>query len=124
MKTSSTDEMSRRALLATGAAALSTTALSYGRILGSNERISLGAIGVGNRGRELASIAAGLKHSHNVEMTAVCDLWKLNRERAAATATSEYGRAPRSFAFIEDLLGLNDVDRRALGRQFIGVSVA
>ena len=110
METPSAGEMSRRALLAAGAAALSTTALSYGRILGSNERISLGVIGTGNRGRELASIVAGLKHSHNVETTAVCDLWKVNRERAAATAARAYGRAPRSFAFMEDLLALNDVD--------------
>jgi len=43
-------------------------------------------------------------------MTAVCDLWKVNRERAVAAATSAYGRAPRSFAFMEDLLALKDVD--------------
>ena len=34
---------------AIGATALSRTALSYGRILGANDRISLGHIGVGRR---------------------------------------------------------------------------
>ena len=79
----SIEPMKRREFIAAGASAIVTSALSYGRILGANDRISLGQIGVGRRGRELASVAAALKDSHNVEMTAVCDLWKTNRERAA-----------------------------------------
>ncbi len=103
-------QLGRRSFLTGGAAALGTTALSYGRIAGANNRISLGHIGVGRRGRELAAVAAGLKDSHQVEMTAVCDLWKVNRERAAQAATRAYGNAPRSFQHLEDLLALNDVD--------------
>jgi predicted dehydrogenase len=94
---------------ALGAGAVGTSALSYGRILGANDRISLGHIGVGRRGRELAGIAASLK-GQNVEMTAVCDLWKVNREAAAARAEAAYGRAPRAFQHMEDLLALKDVD--------------
>src|SRR5260370_24015453 len=91
-------------------AALGTTALSYGRIIGANDRISLGHVGVGSRGRELASVAAGLRGGHNVEMTAVCDLWKVNRERAADKANQGYGRAPRSLKNPEALLELKDVE--------------
>jgi predicted dehydrogenase len=40
----------------------------------------------------------------------VCDLWTVNRERAAKSAASAYGRAPRAFQYIEDLLELKDVD--------------
>src|ERR1700694_3766887 len=94
-------EIGRRGFVA---AALGTTALSYGRIIGSNDRISLGHAGVGNRGRELASVAAGLRGGHNVEMTAVCDLWKVNRERAAEKAGQVYGRPPRSLKNLEELL--------------------
>jgi predicted dehydrogenase len=94
---------------AIGASALSRTAVSYSRILGANDRISLGHIGVGRRGTGLAGIAAQLK-SRNVEMTAVCDLWKVNREAAAARAEAAYGRAPRAFQYMEDLLALKDVD--------------
>ena len=94
---------------AIGATALSRTALSYGRILGANDRISLGHIGIGRRGQGLARIAAALK-GRNVEMTAVCDLWKVNREAAAARAQAAYGRAPRPFQYMEDLLALKDVD--------------
>jgi predicted dehydrogenase len=106
----SKEPLNRRSFLASGATAIGTSALSYGRILGANERISLGQIGIGRRGRELATVAAGLKGAHNVEMTAVCDLWSVNRERAAAAATHAYSRAPRSFQYHEDLLALKDVD--------------
>src|SRR5262245_33527776 len=84
-----------------GGAALATTALSYGRILGANDRISLGHIGVGNRGRELQQIAGTLKASHNVEMTAVADLWKGNRERAVSESAQHFGRPPRAYAHLE-----------------------
>jgi predicted dehydrogenase len=95
--------------LAVGAGAFSVTASSYNRILGANDRISLGHIGIGNRGRGLAWIAAKLKDK-NVEMTAVCDLWKVNREAAAAQAAKDYGKAPRAFQYMEELLVLKDVD--------------
>src|SRR5712692_4641577 len=111
----SSDKVNRRkfldqtARLAAGAA-IGTTALSYSRILGANQRIALGHIGIGNRGRELDWIASRLKEPHNVEMTAVCDLWKVNRERAVTANKDYYGRAPRDFKYMEDLLALKDVD--------------
>ena len=111
----SSDKVNRRkfldqtARLAAGAA-IGTTALSYSRILGANQRIALGHIGIGNRGRELDGIAFRLKEPHNVEMTAVCDLWKVNRERAVAANKDYYGRTPRDFKYMEDLLALKDVD--------------
>ena len=103
-------DLSRRAMLQAGLAAAASTAVSYARIRGANDRISIGQIGIGSRGRELASVVAGLKDEDNVEMTAVCDLWKVNRERAVRAATGEYGRAPRSFQYVEELLALQDLD--------------
>src|SRR5262245_21890975 len=91
-------------------AASASTALSYSRVRGANERISLGHIGIGSRGTGLAWIASKLKDSHNVEMTAVCDLWKVNRGRAAVKAREAYGRAPRAFQYMEELLALKDLD--------------
>jgi predicted dehydrogenase len=90
--------------------ALGTTAVSYGRIVGANDRISLAHIGIGSRGRELDWLASRLKEKQNVEMTAVCDLWKVNRERAVHANETYYGRAPRQFQHLEDLLQLQDVD--------------
>jgi predicted dehydrogenase len=114
--TQSSNGMNRRAFLETtaaaiaGSAVLPHTALSYGRILGANDRISLGHIGIGNRGRDLDLIASKLKTSHNVEMTTVCDLWTVNREKAAATNAGYYGRAPRAVQHLEEVLSMKDVD--------------
>ena len=90
--------------------ALSTSAFSYSRIKGANDRILLGHIGIGSRGSELAWIASRLKDKHNVEMGAVCDLWKVNREKAASRAQSVYGRAPQAYQYMDDLLALKDID--------------
>jgi predicted dehydrogenase len=101
--------LGRSGLLA-GGAALASTARSYARILGANDRISLGHIGVGNRGRGLLQIAGALKTRHNVEITAVCDLWKVNRQRAVEEGARLFGRPPRAYPDPEDLLALEDVD--------------
>jgi predicted dehydrogenase len=112
----SNEEMNRRkflhttAVVATGAAALSGSALSYGRILGANDRISLGHIGIGSRGSELDGMVAQLKDKKNVEMTAVCDLWSYNREQAVEANKKYYGKAPRAFQHPEELIALKDVD--------------
>lgn len=102
--------LEKSAVAVAGTAMLPHTALSYARILGANDRISLGHIGIGNRGRDLDLIVSKLKSSHNVEMTVVCDLWKGNRERAIATNTGYYGRAPRAAQYVEEVLALKDID--------------
>jgi len=97
------------AVLASGAV-LPRTALSYENIVGANDRISLGHVGIGNRGTELDLIVSKLKSSHNVEMAAVCDLWKINREKAVAANSGYYGRTPRAVQHVEDLLAMKDID--------------
>ena len=109
--------LNQSASMVAGASALGASAFSYTRILGSNERVSLGHIGVGNRGRELEGVVSRLKDQFNVEMTAVCDLWKVNREKAVAGAEKVYGRAPRAFQYMEDLL---KSERRRRGHHFDG----
>jgi predicted dehydrogenase len=108
--------MNRRAFLGKSAAAIAagailpTTALSYERIAGANDRIALAHVGNGSRGGDLDLIASKLKSSHSVEMVAVCDLWKVNREKAIATNAEYYGRAPRAATHVEELLAMKDID--------------
>src|SRR5204863_2984969 len=102
-------KLDRRSFLRTAAgvvagSTLASTALSYDRILGANDRIALGHIGVGNRGSGLHLIASRLKDKHNVETVAVCDLWKNNRERAATRTAQYYGRAPKAVQHPDELL--------------------
>src|SRR5580692_12533260 len=113
---SESSQINRRAFLGKSAAVIAggvvlpRTALSYENIVGANDRISLGHIGIGSRGGDIDLIASKLKSSHHVEMTAVCDLWKVNREKAVATNTGYYGRAPRGVQHLEELLAMKDVD--------------
>jgi predicted dehydrogenase len=102
--------LNRTATVIAGGAAFGNNAISYGKILGANDRISLGQIGIGSRGSDLTEIVSRLKNTHNVEMTAVCDLWSVNREKARAANAKHYGRAPRTMQNLEELLALNDVD--------------
>src|SRR5256885_5728555 len=76
--------------------AIASTALSYDRILGANDRIALGHIGIGNRGSGLHMMASKLKDKYNVETVAVCDLWRNKRERAATRTTEYHGRPPKA----------------------------
>ena len=115
MDNSRDTKVDRRSFLGTAAgvvagSAFASSARSYDRIIGANDRIALGHVGIGNRGSELHMMVSRLKGTHNVETVAVCDLWTTNRERAAASTARAYGRAPRAFQHFEDLLALKDVD--------------
>lgn len=104
------DFLEKSAAVIAGSAILPSTALSYSRVPGANDRISVGHIGCGSRGGDLDLIASKLKSSHNVEMTTVCDLWSGNRQKALATNTGYYGRAPRAVQHVEEILAMKDVD--------------
>ena len=89
------DTVSRRGFLAGGALLL--TARSYSRILGANDRIQIGQIGCGHRAvghRQMLRMSA--ETDRNFDLRSVCDLWSLNRERAADDAQRLFGRRPKT----------------------------
>ncbi len=105
---------SRRQFLQTaslGAAALTMPAASYARIVGANDRISIGVIGCGGRGRR-AHMPGVHAHSEtmNCEITAVSDPWRQRREEAANQIQDWYGRPGRCFVSYRDILELKDID--------------
>ncbi len=96
---------------AAGAATLSIAASSHARIRGANDRISIGIIGCGDRGSEAHMPGVNqYAKEQNIEITAVCDPWRVRRELAAAKAKQWYGRDVRQFVSYKDLLALDDVD--------------
>ena len=105
---------SRRKFLQTtvaGGTALALSARSYSRIIGANDRISIGIIGCGGRG--INSLMAGVSkyaESENVEVTAVCDAWRLAREAASVKAKEWFDYDARQFVSYRSLLALQDVD--------------
>jgi len=108
------NSLSRRAVLKAGVgggAALAFSAASYARVIGANDRISIGQIGCGSRGvgAHMGGVAPYAKEQ-NIEVTAVCDPWRLRREEASAKANETYGRPARQFVSYRDLLALKDID--------------
>jgi predicted dehydrogenase len=106
-------DLSRREFVTTAAkgTAAALTALSRSRVLGANDRISIGLIGCGDRG-----IDTHMKTIHqydtaeNVQFVAVSDPWRLRRQEAAGLIKEWYGLEAKQFISHEDLLALKDVD--------------
>jgi predicted dehydrogenase len=86
--------------VARGAAAL--TASSYMRVLGANERVRLGLIGAGERGR---GVLANFVETGQVEVAAVCDIYPRMIDLAK-------GQAPHAVSFGDHrkLLEMKDLD--------------
>jgi len=80
-----------------------TTALGAARVIGANERVRLGFIGLGNRGDQVMD--AFLKQP-DAEIVAVCDLSPAYMDFAAKKA----GSSPRQFKDYRRLLELKDMD--------------
>jgi len=98
------------ATLVTGGAALAGSALSYGRIMGANDRIRLAHIGTGSRGDDLAEVIGKLKGTHKIEMAGVCDLWSVHRDKGVATYGSSFGRNPVAFRNTDEVLATQEID--------------
>jgi len=117
----SPEKMTRREFIhktaagAAGLAVASTGLLSPSRILGANDRISIGFVGPGQRGRSLMKDVSKLAEECNVEITAVCDIWTANLDRGAKIVQECWGREPRRFRRFEDMLALDDLDGVIIG---------
>lgn len=87
----------------TGSVVVSTTALSYERIVGANDRVVVGLIGCGGRGRSVAKL---MRDVPGVEYGAVCDVYETNAKEAQGWA----GTASKQFGDFRKLLELKDVN--------------
>ena len=97
----------------TGAAvayATATTARSYGRVLGANDRIHIGFLGCGARGEGHRRMVEMSWREKNLGVVAVCDLWTGNREKAKADCKSRFGADVRQFQYSEQMLEMKDLD--------------
>lgn len=86
------------------------SAASYARVIGANDRISIGLIGCGHRSQGHRNMAHNSAKDMNVEITAVCDLWNYHRELAASDVEKKFGHKPRTFQYSEELLNRKDLD--------------
>jgi predicted dehydrogenase len=87
----------------TAAATLGLAAARAGRVLGANDRVRLGFIGVANRGGQL--MTAFLKHP-DMEIVALCDVYKPTLQKANARLD---GKAA-TYGDFRKLIARKDVD--------------
>ncbi|MEN6532530.1 MAG: Gfo/Idh/MocA family oxidoreductase [Bryobacteraceae bacterium] len=84
------------------------TAASIGRVMGANDRVRLGLIGCGGRGRHLMRMA---KQAGGAEFVAVCDAWDVRRAEAVEWLEKELpGPKVEQYGDYRKLLARNDVD--------------
>ena len=78
---------------ALGPQTIFATAKNYKRIIGSNERINVGLVGLGRRyGGFIPAIA---KSSNNIHLQYLCDVMKKQRENAAKNVENQVGYMPQ-----------------------------
>ena len=96
--------------LATGAAglAVSTTAKSYGQILGSNERINFAVIGL--HGRAYAHLSSLKANQKNARITHVCDVESNFLQKFSGRVEKSLGYAPANKKDFRKVLASKDVD--------------
>src|ERR1051325_7089396 len=95
--------LNRRQFTKSAALAGVSAALSPWRILGANDRVRIGFIGLGNRGDQV--LDAFLKHP-DAEVTAICDLNAAYLDFAA----KKIGTSPKRFKEYRALLDAKDLD--------------
>jgi predicted dehydrogenase len=66
-----------------GAGGAAMTAASYSRVLGANDRVLLGVIGPGERGRHVLGL---FQKDPTVQVTALCDIYALQLDKALTQA--------------------------------------
>jgi predicted dehydrogenase len=110
------DFLKTSAGLALGAALTATvsrplTAAERSRSVGANERIRVGIIGCGNRGR--TAHMPGI-HRHvqatNFEIVALADPWRVARAEANGLVKGWFGREAKEFTSYRDLLAMDGID--------------
>ena len=85
-------------------------AKSYARVIGSNDRINIGFLGCGARGRGHRNMVKMVEKEKNLGVVAVCDLWNVNREKAAADCREKFGTSVKQFKYSEEMLDMPDLD--------------
>lgn len=109
-------KMTRREFLGKSAAGAAGVALAAagpfpGRVLGANDRVRIGVVGVGGRAGDLVRECAAHCKDLNMELVASCDIWNKARERGAAMIKGLMGGAEvAQWRNLEELCERDDVD--------------
>jgi predicted dehydrogenase len=87
------------------------SAASYGRIVGSNDRVNVGVVGFSDRFRG-SHLPCFMNHYKelNFDMVAVSDIWKMRREDGAALLKSKFAHDIKACRNNDELYAMKAVD--------------
>lgn len=91
------------------------SATSYNRIIGANDRINIGFLGCGGRSTGHQRMVKMCEKEKNLGVVAVCDIWKLNKEKAAANCKKNFGADVKQFKYSEEMLLMPELDAVMIG---------
>ncbi len=101
--------ISRRHFLGVAGIGLGMPSFISSSTFGANDRITLGVIGAGSRGRQV--MMEGFVTDENIEVVAVCDVQQDRREKAAALVNDYYGHTDcAAYNDFREILARDDID--------------
>lgn len=94
-----------------GLSAMGMSAKSYGRIMGSNDRVQVGIIGFSNRFKD-SLVPSFMNHAKdlNFEFVAVSDIWNLRRDEAEAYIKQKTDQSIRKYRNNDELYAVGNID--------------
>ena len=104
-----------KAALGIAGTAMAMKAKSYSRIIGANDRINIGFLGCGDRSKGHQSMVKTSEKDKNLAVVAVCDIWKLNREKAADNCKKLFSTDVKQFNYSEDMLRMPELHAVMIG---------
>jgi predicted dehydrogenase len=92
-------------------AAMSFSASSYAKIIGSNDRVRVGVLGFSDRFKN-SLLPAFMNHNKelNYEIVGISDLWKIRREEGLAHLRGKFGNGIKEYMNNEQLLDSKTTD--------------
>ena len=101
----------KTATLGTAGVMIGSRASSYPKVLGANDRVRVAVVGPGDRASDaLIPSFLQLANELNLELVAICDLWKLRRDEAAAKIKQKTGKDVTETRNTDELYARKDID--------------
>ncbi|HUU28288.1 MAG TPA: Gfo/Idh/MocA family oxidoreductase [archaeon] len=109
-KTISRRDAIRKSTLGAAGLALTFGGVKPERILGANDRVRVGFVGLGSRCRSLIEAFQANAKDLNMEIGAVCDIWNKRLDSGADFVAGLAGSAPKKARNTDELYGMKDIE--------------
>jgi predicted dehydrogenase len=100
----------RKTSLGAAGLAMAFGGLHPERVLGANDRVRVGLVGVGSRCQDLIQAFLANAKDLNMEVGAVCDIWNKRRDAAADKLTQLTGITPRKARNTDEIYGMKEIE--------------